>query len=324
MSNSIEDIKQNYSDIVKRENKISYIFSYGLPPILFILIFFVTITIDEGPGGSDSIGWAMAVSTIYPLIHLFVYLPKRTKQSNKKSAEGIFQKIGFEKMVIRDEIIYKNHKRYVEFFIFAIVFSVVMSLMLTLMLDNSKDQETGEKLTQEQLRSIAPIQNFFYSIPIVPGIMVYSYYLYRGPFSKYPDWNRFFSIGCFKILGTFEELSEDQKTHYTIQGLKHYDYFLRRNLKISISNVEILYTKLILDLSIRDYSGIILSKLNNNNKLELLKYLASLLKTTHDQDLISTSSSRSLKSIFPFLVSVIASLIAAGIVVIFQNLSNLD
>lgn len=318
------DKKQSYASIVKRENRLSYIFSYILPPILFVLIFFITITVDAGSGGSDSIGWAMAVAMIYALIHLFVYLPKRSKNSDKKSSEGIFQKMGFEKMVIRNEILYKNHKRYVEFFIFVIALSIVMSLFLTLILDNTRDLETGNELTAEQLHGINTIQNFFYSIPIVPGIMVYTYYLYKGPFNKYSDWHRFFSMGCFKILRNFNDLTEIDRTHYTIRGLKHYDYFLRRNLKISINNLEKFYTKLILNLSIQNYAGIILSKLENNNNLEFLKYLTSLLESTKDPMSISDSSSRSLKSVWPFIVSIIASLIAAGIVVIFQNLSKIN
>ena len=184
--------KQNYSDIVQRENRISYIFSYILPLILFILIFLVTIIIDDGSGDSESIVWAMVISMIYALTHMLVYVPTRSKKSNKKSAEGIFKKMGFEKMVIRDEILYKNHKRYVEFFIIVVALSTIISLTLTLMLDNAKDRETGNELTVEQLQGINKIQNFIHSILIVPGFMVYTYYLYKGLFNKHSDWHRFF------------------------------------------------------------------------------------------------------------------------------------
>lgn len=316
----MSDKKQSYSNMIQHENRISYIFSYVLPPILFVLIFFITINVDAGPGGSDSIGVSMAVSFIYVLTHMLVYLPRRTKQSDKKSSEGIFQKMGFKKMIIRDEVMYKNHKRYVEFFIFVVALSIIMSLTLVLMLDHAVDGKTGGELTFEQRRAFTIIQSFFYSLPIVPGIMVYTYYLYKGPFSKYSDLHLFFSMGCFKILRDFDDISEIEKTHYTIRGLNHYDTYLRRTLKISINNIEKFYTKLILTLSIQEYSGIILSKLENNDKLELLKYLTCLLKSHDDPNSVSASTSRSLKSLLPFIASVIASLIAAGIVILFQNL----
>ena len=88
--------------------------------------------------------------------------------------------------------------------------------------------------------------------------------------------------------------------------------------------MEKFYTKFILNLSIQSYAGIILSKLENNSKLELLKYLTSLLESRDDPTSISDSSSRSLKSIWHFIVSIIASLIAAGIVIIFQNMSSIN
>jgi hypothetical protein len=90
------------------------------------------------------------------------------------------------------------------------------------------------------------------------------------------------------------------------------------------SKSEKFYTKLILNLSIQNYAGIILSKLESKNNLEFLKYLTGLLESTKDPTSISDSSSRSLKSVWPFIVSIIASLIAAGIVVIFQNLSEVN
>ena len=74
---------------------------------------------------------------------------------------------------------------------------------------------------------------------------------------------------------------------------------------------------MILDNSISEHIDIILNKLENGNLLALLSYLTNLLKSI-DPSTISASSSISIKSALPFILSIIASVIAGSIVLIFQ------
>jgi len=307
-----ENKKLTYQSIVKHEKRISYIFSFILPVILFVLIFFIIATTDVEPGNSDTLGIAMAVSSIYPITFFLIYIPRRSSTKKKNSSRSFFQKIGFERMIIRDEMLQKLHRHYIEFFLWCVAFSIVMSLIWATLLDHTEPPVSGEPL-----KIFYKIQLIIYGIPIVPGIMVYSYYLNKSPLRRYSDANLFYSIGCFKILRNFEDITEIENTRYVIAGIKYYDEYLRRNLKISINNIEKFYTKLILNASISDHVDIILSKLECVNMLALLNYLTNLLKS-NDPSTISASSSKSIKSALPFILSIIASVIAGSIVIIFQ------
>jgi len=307
-----ENEKITYQSLVKREKRISYIFSYILPAILFVLTFFIIITIDVEPGNSDSLGLAMAASGIYPIAFFLIYIPRRSSKKKKNSSESFFQKIGFEKMIIRDETLQKLHRHSIEFLVWSVGFSIIMSLIWFTLLEHAIPSISGEPL-----KLFYKMQLITYSIPIVPGIMVYSYYLYKSPLRKFSDSNLFYSIGCFKILRNFEDITEIENTRYVITGLKYYDEYLRRNLNIGINNIEKFYTKLVLNNSISDYVDIILNKLQSGNMLALLSYLTNLLKS-NDPSIVSSSYSKSIKSALPFIVSLIASLIAGSIVIIFQ------
>ena len=305
--------KLTYQNIVKHEKKISYIFSYVLPPILFVLIFFIVTTIDVEIGNSDTLGLSLAAAFfIYVIPFTVVYSPRRSKTKNKNSARPFFEKIGFEKMLIRDEMLHKFHKRCIEFFIWVVIFSVTMALILSVLLEYSVSNPT-----QEALKGFYKIQLVFYSLPIAPGMMVYSFYLYKSPLGRFSDSNLCYSIGCFEILQNLEDLTEIENTRYVIKGLNYYNKHLWHNLKIGIYDIEKFYTKLLLSVDLSNYTGIILSKLESENRLDLLKYLTDIFKLNQVSS-ISTSNPTSIKSMLPFITSIIASVIAGTIVVLFQ------
>lgn len=308
-----ENKKITYQSIVNQEKRISYIVSYILPVILFVLIFVLIATIDVEPGNSDPLAISMMLSFIYAITFFLIYIPRSSSPKTKKTSIGYFQKIGFERMIIRDEMLQKLHRRHLEFFLWTVSFSIIMSLIWITLLDN-----TDPPISGEPLKIFYKIQLATYSIPIIPGFMLYSYYLYKNPLRKFSDANLFYSIGCFKILHNFKDITEIENTRYVITGLKYYNEYLWHNQKISINNIEKFYTKLILNASISDHLDIILSKLESENRLALLSYLTNLLKS-NDPSIISSSSSKSIKSELSFIASLIASLIAGSIFFIFQH-----
>lgn len=178
-----------------------------------------------------------------------------------------------------------------------------MMLLIWLMAEDSE-------VTMEDPEIIL-IQDFLYSVVILPGIMVYSSFLFRVSSSKHNDIGFYYSIGCFEIIKNSNSLSELEKTNYMILGLNYYDSYVRKNLKLRINNLTSIYSKIISDSgqSMKKKLDEIIEKLENGEKLDFLRYLADLLGTDSKSLLVSDRVSDKLKPWFTFVISVITTIV---------------
>ncbi|MEX0656357.1 MAG: hypothetical protein WD154_02280 [Nitrosopumilaceae archaeon] len=305
--------QENYHTILQSEKRRSHILTYALPIAMFILIYFIITEIDPGPGGSDSIGLSLATVFLYIIVFQILYIPRRGENWKKDSSEIFFKKIGFERMVIRHQILKQLHKRYIEFFVFTVVFVI---LMLSIIIFLEGRPETNVKNPELLLK----MKLFLMSVWFVPGIMVYDFFFYKNNLMRYLDSELYFAFGCFKIIKNFKDLNEFDRTNFAISAIKHYDNYLRNNLKLQINKIERIYEQFIVNtMNLADDAlTTILNKLESDEKLDFLRYLADMTKQDPNNLLVMEKSSSKLKSALPFILSLIASLAATGIVITIQ------
>jgi len=101
------------------------------------------------------------------------------------------------------------------------------------------------------------------------------------------DFRLHFAKTCFRIL--LRKKSEAEKMKYLIWGLNSYDAYLRRFIKLQISDLKAIYSK-VSSLSYeerRDSTNRISKAFESDNDLEPLTHLTSFLKVPESEQLLS-------------------------------------
>jgi len=287
-----------YDQILKKEKRLSWVATYAIPIPMFILLWITSFVNKEFP---------LIVLIIFGLIYIilfpFVLLPLPRKKYGPRrpvrSASVIFEKVGYDRMYLRWEVWSKLHSQYFQFMIFVAAFAAIMISILSFAKTHTEAADS--------------MINFFSTLVFVPALMVINSFFFKAGLTKHNDFGRCCSIGCFRIVTKFQSLDELKKTVYMIDGLKYYDYYIRKNLKLRINNLGIFFSQMIGDSkeSVSNQSETILTKLEQGEKLDLLRFLISSSGISKDKPiLISEKFSSKLQKWYQFIISVVAVLIA--------------
>ncbi len=298
--------QSNYDEILRKEKRFSTIRMYAMPIVSFISLF-LAITITHSP---FSVLVIIPIGLVYSTIFMFHYLPlppkKYSAKNPVKAAAVFFRYTGFEKMVIRCKILDKQYSNYVQFLIFVGAFVAIMMSSIS-----------SVKVHNENLELV---ESFLSGILIVPILMIMEISFIRGALRKHKDFGLCYSVGCFRISSNFESVRELEKINYMIDGLKYYNYYIRKNLKLRINNLDTSYPLLIADSkeSVKSISDSILITLQGE-KLDLLRYLISHSKISENIPiLVSEQITTRIKDGYQLIISGISAIV--GIITIILSL----
>lgn len=307
LSENIKEIKQEekfdlcYDNIVKKEKKLSWIITFGIPIPMFTLLVIIAITNNLKLMSAAILPIVIICAIIFSFIFLRTDRTKYPRFKPIKSASVFFTKLGYERMVIRWKIWSNLTSNYVQFLIFI---SVLVALMVSTL-----------SLVKTHTEIVELTKNFFYSLLIVPTIMLYIPFLFRSILTAHDDFGQCYSIGCLRIVERFKELDDIKKTNFIIESLKYYDGYIRKTLKLRINNFETFHSLILKDSkeSMDELAQIMLAKLEKGEKLDLLRYLISQSVVSPDKPfLVSEKISDKMKNSYQIIISV-ASLIIAVI-----------
>lgn len=406
----------DYEKILQHERKIARILSYGIPIPILIIIFFVYAVFYFGIAP----GLLSIIPIVYVPVFFLIYRKKPRKVKSKNSAKFYFKNIGYEKAIIRHEVLDHFHRYYLiiliitgilvgvafnaihegnqeeqlyreelqqkleklaamsdedvinhartrilemrqyelanTFFEFELakqlsdpnniktkyeIESEVEDLLYTLseddlqtyLLSNLNNLDTITKFRNMEMKELnnelnyyddyyfddpfyynddLTLQDFLVSIVTIPFTMVYSTFLLKLSLKKYPDFWYHSAIGCFQIIQNCDALDEMQKQHYLSKGLRHYDNYIKRNLKLRINHLEKISSDLISESSqIMDQSTFkILEILQNKPPLELARHLAILSNTKDESILGSRPLLSNIEGWSAFIISGITTILA--------------
>ena len=146
----------------------------------------------------------------------------------------------------------------------------------------------------------------------IPGIMVYTVFLFRFSFYRIKDFDFQFARGCFKTVISSLKMDEMDKRQYLINGISHYNKFLKKNLNLKINNLDEIHSE-ILPISpekLTEISQQMLEKLEKGNKLDLVNFLNTKIESKKAFPILKTDPiSDRLRGLFPFIISAISTII---------------
>lgn len=304
MSKNVKEVNKadnpdlSFDEIRKKEIRLSWLPTFGIPIPSFAIVVFLFLT------NYSELVWVVLFGTglFYSIFFSLFFLPTDKKYSARhpiRSATAFFNKVGYERMVLRWEIWANRTSEYIQFMIFVCAFVAVMVSVLSIAKTHSEVIETTK--------------NFLYSLVLIPATMLYIPLFFRAPLTAHNDFGLCYSIGCFKIVKKFKELDDIRKTRYMIEGFKYYDYYIKKNLKLRINNLEIFHTIILGNSkeSMDKMSETILNKLEKGEKLDLLRYMISLSGISEDKPLlVSEKLSEKLKNWYQIILSVAAFVVA--------------
>jgi hypothetical protein len=125
------------------------------------------------------------------------------------------------------------------------------------------------------------------------------------------DYRFYYAKACFGIVSTKVEKSD--KINCIILALNSYNKYLKRNIKLQISNIKDIYSKILIDPAVEKNETIIsISKaFESNDKFEPLRNLLNSLDTQNVERFLTEESIwDKTKEIGTFLVAVIPVLIS--------------
>jgi|APSaa5957512535_1039671.scaffolds.fasta_scaffold08134_4 hypothetical protein len=169
-------------------------------------------------------------------------------------------------------------------------------------------------------------QYFLIGLVILPGIMVYSIFMYKS-IHKYRDFHFHFSKGCFLMLQAISPEDVMIRKSFFILGIIHYDKFLKKHLKMKMNQTSDIISTFVSDSSenMQNSSKIIVHKMDHDTELELLNYLSlkSGLKDPSKYLVLDTFIDR-LKDSSQILATVISTILGSvglliGVLVHFLN-----
>jgi hypothetical protein len=96
------------------------------------------------------------------------------------------------------------------------------------------------------------------------------------------DFRYYYARGCFHLLSKRGDRAE--KMSYLIMGINSYNKYLKRTIKLQISNINKIYSKILVDslLDKKDFTSSISSEFQSDDKLKPTKYLLNMLNRTDD------------------------------------------
>ena len=101
------------------------------------------------------------------------------------------------------------------------------------------------------------------------------------------DFRFYYARGCFQIYQ--KKTDEAEKMYYFMRALNSYNKYLKRNLKLQISNINNIYSKIISD-SILEKHEFIKSMSNafqSDNKLKPTKYILNFLNIQNTEQFLT-------------------------------------
>ncbi|MBI3639860.1 MAG: hypothetical protein HY223_06040 [Thaumarchaeota archaeon] len=293
-----EKIDSSYDDMVKKEKRLSWIVTFGVPIPMFILIIIISVTKNSSFLPVVFVPFAI----FFIIISSLVFLPTDKRYSARnpvRSASVFFNKVRYERMVIRWKIWSDCISKYVQFMIFVGAYVAVMVSILSLVKIHSD--------------LVDLMKNFLYSLLIVPAIMLFIPFSFRSALNKHNDFGQCYSIGCFRMVTKFKTFDDIKQTSYIIDGLKYYDYYIRKNLNLRINNFETFYSLILKDSreSMNVLSQTILTKLEKGEKLDLLRYLISQSTVSEDKPfLVSEKMTNKIKNSYQLIIAITSLTIA--------------
>ncbi len=97
----------------------------------------------------------------------------------------------------------------------------------------------------------------------------------------------YYARGCFHLMS--KETDETNKMNYFIMALNSYNKYLKRNLKLHISNINNIYSKIISDSIVDKYELIksISTAFESNDKLKPIKYISAFLDAKNTEQFLT-------------------------------------
>lgn len=292
------EVTNSYDKILRKEKRLTWIVTYAIPIPMFILLEIAFFT------NKQLVSVVLIISVlIYVLVTTIGFQPIPRKKYGPRnpvhSASVFFERTGYDKMYIRWEVWSKLQSQYIQLIIFVIAWVAIMMSVLS--------------LAKTHTAEINTMNDFLATLLIVPSIMVLNSLMFKVSLTQYRDFGRCCSIGCFLIVTKFQSLDELKKTVYMIDGLKHYDYYIRKNLKLRINNLETFFSQIIGDSkeSVNNLPETILVKLEKGEELDLLRFLIARSGISEDKPmLVSEKFSTKLEKWYQLIIPVVAVMVA--------------
>ncbi|MEX0595668.1 MAG: hypothetical protein WD512_04135, partial [Candidatus Paceibacterota bacterium] len=124
------------------------------------------------------------------------------------------------------------------------------------------------------------------------------------------NFNLFFSIGCFRIIERFPDMEEMEKRMYLLDGIQYYNKFLKKNLRMRLTNLDEINSKFLINSSaeMTHEGSLMLNILAEGYKLELAKFMTERIGNKQLPILKIDPITDRIKDYFPFIISTITTL----------------
>ena len=310
--------QEEYGKLFSYEKSLFFLMGFLMPVLLFIfgLCFLMSDILEEFGEFTMITIIPIFYMTIFVIVYRKGVFSLKTKSGKEgflfrslRSSKFYFDTVGFPKAIIRLNFVDRILR-------YSIIALVLMSIFTGIVLqeiskNNSEVNEFSFKMSLVLLLSV-----------MILGVMTYTIFFLRFPVSKIRDFHFYFSVGCFKILQRYSNMDEMEKRKYIIQGIEYYDKFLKKNLRMRINNIDKITSKILPESSekLTESASSMLDRLEQGNKLELVKYLGSKLEGNESSSFLTKDPiSDRIKELFPFIISTFTIIITVLGLIISQS-----
>lgn len=162
--------------------------------------------------------------------------------------------------------------------------------------------------------SVTKTTDLFYGILLIPGVVVYTTFLYKALLTRRKNFWLRSSLACAEISRELKSKHGVESMNYLVLCLKYYNEYIRKNHNMRINKLQGIISKIVSGSpkSLNELSKEIRDALKEKDGFELVRYLKSIRSDNETEPhLISDSRKVKFKEWAPFIIPTASTIIAA-------------